>query len=61
MEILSVAGVVGRRRKGNRAVVGILNGSTVYKEYGWEDRKLAQQIADVGNGKDGKGTTANWE
>lgn len=24
-------------------------------------RKLAQQIADVGNGKDGKGTTASWE
>lgn len=46
--MLSVAGVVGRRRKGNRAAVGILNSSTVYKEYGWEGRKLAQQTADVG-------------
>lgn len=31
----SVAGVVGRRKKGNRAAVGILNSSMVYKEYGW--------------------------
>lgn len=41
-------------------MVGTLDGSTVYRVYGWGwgGRELAQQRAYVGNGKDRKGTMA---